>query len=499
MCPLTHSNVNEKKSIIKAKQSLISKSNRLDGNLEEPRTKQRNTKFPVKTIAGEQQFREDAAQAQIKVWRNLLPNLLKKLNKIPDLRSPNKLKHKVSTLMLMGILLFVMRLSSLREMDKTFSKPRFQETLYKVFPELVSMPHSSTISRFLEHTDPLRIEEATVLMIKDLLRKKKFQKFYILRHLPISIDGVQKVVRNGTLYDENWLERTIKSTTGEDIQKYVYLLEMNITLHNGLTIPLMSEFLFYEGNPNIGKQDCELVAFERLIERAKKYFKRQNIVIMLDKLYANDNVISSLNKLLWKFIIVLPSHKLKKINDQIKQQKGNEILIPGQPKFRGRKQEWLISNGIRTKRGHMIDAVSCLESWKEVDKDSGEIATKFSEHRWITNFNISLNMLHEFANLGARKRWLIEDSNNTEKNKGYSYKHMFSYDWNAMRCYHYLMRLGHALNALSEFAKHLKQLIKDFGCGFILKLIRETLEHPWLCFDWIDEVINSDVKLQFDW
>ena len=52
------------------------------------------------------------------------------------------------------------------------------------------------------------------------------------------MDGVQKVVRNGVMHDENWLERTIKSKDGgEEIQKYVYLLEVNITLHNGFTIP----------------------------------------------------------------------------------------------------------------------------------------------------------------------------------------------------------------------------------------------------------------------
>ena len=52
-------------------------------------------------------------------------------------------------------------------------------------------------------------------------------------------------------------------------------------------------------------------------------------------------------------------------------------------------------------------------------KDTGEVITKFSEHRWITNFNVTRDNLHEVANLGARKRWGIEDSNNTEKNRGY--------------------------------------------------------------------------------
>ena len=73
---------------------------------------------------------------------------------------------------------------------------------------------------------------------------------------------------------------------------------------------------------------------------------------------------------------------------------------------------------------------------------------------------------------------------NSEKNRGYHYKHAFSYDWNAMQGFHYLMRLGHAINAISEFTKTLKKLIKDLGCSATLKLIKETLFAPWLPPEW---------------
>ena len=89
-----------------------------------------------------------------------------------------------------------------------------------------------------------------------------------------------------------------------------------------------------------------------------------------------------------------------------------------------------------------------------------------------------------FRSLGARKLALIEDSINTEKNRGYHYKHAFSYHWNAMRGFHYLMRLGHAINALSEFTKKFKQYIKFLGSSATLKLIKETLSSPWLSNEW---------------
>ena len=45
----------------------------------------------------------------------------------------------------------------------------------------------------------------------------------------------------------------------------LHVLEANLVFHNGLTVPLLSEFLSYAaGDPEDHKQDCELKAFQRL-------------------------------------------------------------------------------------------------------------------------------------------------------------------------------------------------------------------------------------------
>ena len=298
-------NIDQLKTEIRKNQRAIHQNMQEVGNKEEPRTKAKNIKFPAKTVTEEREFRGDMVDAQIKAWRKLLPELLKKLDRIPDPRRLRSIKHKVAVLMLTGLLMFVFKIKSLRSMNNELSKPQLLASLQGIFPELESMPHASTLSRFLDNINPLYIEEAHIVMIKKLLKNKKFQKMLIMSHLPISIDGVQKVVRDGILHDENWLERTVSTKDGDKTQKYVYVLEANITFHNGLTIPLMTEFLYFEGNPNQAKQDCELTAFRRLIPKIKGYFKRQPLLMCLDKLYANDSVITQLEQQKWKYIIVL--------------------------------------------------------------------------------------------------------------------------------------------------------------------------------------------------
>lgn len=65
-----------------------------------------------------------------------------------------------------------------------------------------------------------------------------------------------------------------------------------------------------------------------------------------------------------------------------------------------------------------------------------------------------------------------------------------------MQGFHYLMRLGHAINALSEFTKKLKKYIRDLGCNAVLNLIRETLFNPWLSSDWYEQQKNKAPQLR---
>src|SRR6185295_19365008 len=91
------------------------------------------------------------------------------------------------------------------------------------------------------------------------------------------------------LHDLRWLSRKVGNDEAGSNQQYVYVVEANIVFQNNLTIPLLTEYLktdwnvFY--NPE-GKQECELVAFKRLVAKLKKYFPRLKIMIFADALFA---------------------------------------------------------------------------------------------------------------------------------------------------------------------------------------------------------------------
>jgi len=439
---------------------------------------------------------------QIKAWRSMLPILIRKFSRIQDPRRAKSVKHKVVVLMIFGLFAFVFRLSSRREMNRELTGAIVYKNLCKIFPEINSIPHADTLARLLEKINIKEIESAHVELIKTLIQKKKFKKLLINGCLPISVDGAQKLFRNGLLNDSHWLQRKVGRLNNQTTQQYVYAIEANITLKNGLNIPLLTEYLHMENNQlinNATKQDSELRAFERLSEKLKKYFPRLKIILFMDALYATQGVMGDMHKYNWEYAINLPKNKLKDFAKLLNKRRKDRVTIPEQPFFRGRRQEFYWVNNIEY--GYdwelKISLVACLEKREEINKLTGEIEKKYSEHFWISSIPLDIDNVHEICNLGARKKGFIEDNMNTEKNRGYQYKHSYSYNWNGMMCFNLLMRLGHAINALSEFTKHLKKYLKEHGCSAMLKYIKEIIFNPWLSEKWYESQNFKKPQLRF--
>jgi hypothetical protein len=67
-----------------------------------------------------------------------------------------------------------------------------------------------------------------------------------------------------------------------------------------------------------------------------------------------------------------------------------------------------------------------------------------------------------------------------EKRHGYQYEHAFSYDWNAMKGYHYLMRIGHMINVLAQYSERLVKTVRELGVRGFIRFVRETIGGRWL-------------------
>lgn len=205
------------------------------------RTNAHNRKCTFHTVDEERRYPANLLQDQLRVWKKVIPNLLRKFSQIPDPRKPAGITHKKTVLMMYGLLAFVFKISSCREMNRELSSPVVFDQLKLIFPDIDSLPHACTLTRFLEKTNPQELEEANIYLIRDLMRNKKFKKLLINGCLPVTVDGAQKLYRDGVLQNPRWCERVVGGEDNKRKQQYVYVVEANLTFKNGLSIPLMSE------------------------------------------------------------------------------------------------------------------------------------------------------------------------------------------------------------------------------------------------------------------
>lgn len=85
-----------------------------------------------------------------------------------------------------------------------------------------------------------------------------------------------------------------------------------------------------------------------------------------------------------------------------------------------------------------------------------------------------------------------------EKRHGYQYQHCFSENWDAMRGYHFLMRLGHLINILSQKTARLAQIACRRGLRGLIQFIRETCKGPWLDAERIRRLHASSYQLRLE-
>jgi hypothetical protein len=440
--------------------------------------------------------------------RQMLPVLLRRLGKIPDPRNPKKLKHELTVLMVYGILVFVFQYGSRRAANAEITRPVFEHNLRLLFPQLETLPHCDTLFRLLCRIDVGQIEQAQIDLINGLIRNKKFTRYLINNCYPIGIDGTQKIAFL-ELWDERLLQRRIGPKVEPDSdqeQRYqydIYVLEASLCFRNGMVIPLMSEFLEYEaGEGEQRKQDCESKAFHRLSARIKKAFPRLPVVLLLDGLYPNGPIMERCRSYHWDFMIVLKDGSLPTVWEEYHSLMFEQEDNRKQQNWGERRQlfEWV--NEIRYEYGPNdkkfidIHVVVCSESWEVLDPDTAQIVTKESKHAWISSRPLSRLNVHTRCNLGARYRWGIEGAFLVEKHQGYSYEHLFAKQYNALKGYHYLMRLAHLINTLARFSKELARLFCELGVQATIGFIRNTLTGPWLNPQEIQQRLSRPFRLR---
>lgn len=414
-----------------------------------------NTKCKQHTPDEEMAERQEKVERATILYRQMLPGLLLKLSRIKDPRQPNKIKHKITTLMVYGILLFVSQTGSRREANRQLTTPIFWQNVTAMFPELESMPHADTLARLLEKIDVEEIQKSMIELLQDLIRRKKFRNHLINKRYLIAVDGSQKFFRN-----YQWQDEALKRTVGGEEripQYYVYTLDSVLVLDNGIVLPFLTEILenkdWEEGET---KQDCEYKAFKRLAGKLCKILGKGKVTLLADGLYACGPVVRICREYRWDYMIVLKEDALpgvwKEATGLMRLEPSNSANV----KWGDRQQIYQWANDIEYEYGvnfrykEILHVVICYERWIEKNiRSSKKEEVKDTRYAWLSSRPLTEKNVFMRCTKIARYRWKIESNFLIEKHEGYYFEHCYSYNWQAMKGFHYLMKVGHFFNVMA--------------------------------------------------
>ena len=386
-----------------------------------------------------------------------------------DPRNQAYITYAQADLTCMGILKNVCGQYTMREMEENFNKTNCIDTLRIMSgnKKLQEMPHYDTLNYYLEKLSPECLDSLRKKMVTSLIRGKHFSRGRLLgKYWRIILDGTNLFYFKERHCD-NCLCTTKKTEEGKNIKLYYHkVLEAKIVLSDRVVISLGTEFIENE-KEDVSKQDCEINAAKRLMEKIKKAYPRLPICIQGDALYATESFMRHCREYGWEYLFTQKETRQKLLDEGF---------------------EWIKSgNGAETQRGvcaekgtacyanHVEEVAGKTEvmnvfeyEYETEDKEGNGRITRF---RWISSIELTKRNLEEMI-LAGRGRWKIENEGfNNQKNGLYRIEHLNSRNSNAMKNHYLLTQIADILMQLylawNPYIKELKQTIKNTSSGLL--------------------------------
>ena len=397
-----------------------------------------------------------------KTVHHFFPEYRSWLKSMRDPRNKNMLTYELPTMIWLGVLLFLLKLGSRRQLNYELdSEEMLKNVKLLTKEEMERLPHDGTLEYLLERLAPRELCDLRTNMLNSLIRKKCLNNYRLSGYYMVAIDG------SGYLtFKSRHCEHCLKAEKDGKVLYYRHpVLEAKLVLSNGMAFSLETEFI---ENPGAGVaiQDCELKAFHRLVERLKRSFPQLKICLLLDGLYANKPVLDVCHRNSWKYIITFKEGSMPEAYREYetlkKLSKGNY----GEYAAEKIKQQYRWAADIlQYKDVANVNVLECIENKEGKEK-------KFV---WLTNFSVNESNFKEIGG-GGRLRWKIENEGfNTQKNGGYKLEHPYSEDIVALKNFYLLLQIAHIISQLMEKGSLLVDEVKK-AFGSIKNLSRRLLE-----------------------
>jgi hypothetical protein len=399
----------------------------------------------------------------VRTVRHFWPQLSQWLDQLPDTRFQPIVVYDRRFLFWWGAMLFLGQLRSRRQLDfelREAGAPMLANLNRLAGTEQESLPVDGTLDHFLGHLGSCPLATLRSEMIRRLIRMKALDDARLWGHFVVAVDGTGWLV-----FHKRHCERCLTQKHGETTVYLHYLVEAKLVGPSGTALSMGTEFV--ENAPDRplslkdeeAKQDCELMALQRLAPAFRKDFPQLRVCLTSDSLYACGRSLALAQKHDLRYVFTFKEGRLPSVWEEFQR------LADSSPENRlrltlpeGTVQVYRWVSGLSYEdaehRLHTFNALECVETRQGVT----------TRYAWITDFPVSATTVVALATKGGRARSVIENQGfNVQKNSDLNLEHAYSMDLEKLKAYYFLLQIAHLIFQLLEVGSLLRSVARRAG------------------------------------
>jgi hypothetical protein len=437
--------------------------------------------------------------------RHFFPDLNAWLDKVPDPRCQERITYGSRFLLWYGLLLFVGKLGSRRQLDF-----KYREEGSSVLDNLTrlaqtdqdTIPCNDTLDDYLGRIGTGPVANVRAEMMDRLIRMRALDSARVQGRLVVGMDGSGYLV-----FRWQHCAHCLTRQCGDHTLYCHQVLEAKVLGPAETVLSLGTEFIDNRtvvASPALGseqkrKQDCELKASRRLLEGVRKEFPQLHLCLSLDALYACGAGFQLGKDFNVSFVIVFKEGSIPTLWQEF------QALLKLSPKNRleasadGWRHEYRWVDELRytdsDKREWKLKAIQYRGEGPKGEK---------SEWAWLVSADlvVSKATVERIVWGAGRPRWWEENQGfNVQKNSGLNLEHAYS-EGEHFGVYYLLLQMAHILLQLLEKGSLLRELARQAGKRSALKLfgglknIAENLVESLRNLVWPEEVFGEAGQIQ---
>ena len=351
-------------------------------------------------------------------FSNLIKTVSVRINEFAETRQNGKIKHSMHDICLSGLAMMYFQDPSMLEFQSRLQEQAHVNNLKTLF-NVNSIPKDTQMRDIIDeipshHLFPIFSDYFRLLQRGNHLQYYRFlEEGYI-----IPLDGTQ-YFNSDTIHCPSCLKKVHRNGTIN--YSHQVLCASVVHPEKRQSFPLAPESI--KNTDGSKKQDCEINAAKRMLERMRKDHPRLDIVITADDLYSKKPFIDMLKQQEMSYILVAKPKSHKVLFDQILEKEECDQIhrLEWQDK-KGATHMYAWINNLRLNGTKEAPLVNFFEY--SIIRDEDRITYTNS---WVTDIQVSSDNIKKLVKSG-RAKWKIENENfNTLKNQGYHAEHNFGH------------------------------------------------------------------------